>query len=106
MGQEHIRNTTVNSQAANVNNVHINHVNIKNLSCIYTNADQLNNKFNELQLLVHAQKPDVIAIIEIKPKNSRYLPIIGEYILDDYNMWSTNIEEKMEEVVSYTQVNI
>ena len=61
---------------------------------MHTNADQLKNKFSELQLLVQAQNPDIIAITEVKPKNCRYQPIVGEYILDGYNIWSTNIDSE------------
>ena len=53
---------------------------------IYTNADQLNDKFNELQLLVKTHDPDIIAITEVKPKNCRFQPQIGEYLHDGYNM--------------------
>ena len=70
------------------------YINNGKLSCIYTNADQLNNKFNELQLLVKTHDPDIIAITEVKPKNCRFQPQIGEYLLDGYDMWGANIENK------------
>ena len=38
----------------------------------YTNADVLSNKFNILLLEVDRINPDIIAVTEVKPKNSRY----------------------------------
>lgn len=42
----------------------------KNLSCLYTNADQLMNKRSELQALTDIHQPDIIGITEVKPKNT------------------------------------
>ena len=46
--------------------------------------ERVNNKFNELQLLVKTHDSDIIAITEVKPKNYRFQPQIGEYLLDGY----------------------
>ena len=40
------------------------------LHCFYTNADSLRNKINDLQARIEAEKPDIIAITEVLPKNS------------------------------------
>ena len=89
LGPKSGRSNSLKTSESTVNKKHVNssYVNNGKLSCIYTNADQLNNKFNELQLLVKTHDPDIIAITEVKPKNCRFQPQIGEYLLDGYNMW-------------------
>jgi len=44
----------------------------KNIRCIYTNADSLLNKRNELLVVIEELKPDVIGITEVKPKHCRF----------------------------------
>ena len=39
------------------------------LNCFYTNADQLRNKMSELTLRVRNEKPMVVGVTEVKPKN-------------------------------------
>ena len=41
---------------------------IDKLTIYYTNADNLLNKRNELQLIVASKQPDVLVITEIFPK--------------------------------------
>ena len=96
MGPKSGRSNSLKTSESTVNKKHVNssYVNNDKLSCIYTNADQLNNKFNELQLLVKTHDPDIIAITEVKPKNCKFQPLIDEYLLDGYNMRGANIENK------------
>ena len=57
------------------NNVHKGHkdfIHNKGFNCLYTNADSLVNKIEELKRLAANTQPKVIAICEAKPKNSRY----------------------------------
>ena len=42
---------------------------IDKLTIYYTNADNLLNKRNELQLVIASKQPDVLVITEIFPKN-------------------------------------
>ena len=64
------------------------------MSCFYTNADSLSNKFAELQFLVSSksEKPHIIAITEAKPKNSRFIPSLSEFCLKDYEMYHVNMD--------------
>ena len=65
------------------------------LNCIYTNADQLFNKLPELIVRTRDDKPKIIGITEVKPKNNRYKPGISEYSLaevSDYNMFGKNLD--------------
>ncbi len=39
------------------------------LTCLYTNADTITNKFDELKVLLELHKPSIIAVTEVKPKN-------------------------------------
>ena len=75
------------SSATNVNKTFVNScnknilVNSHKLNCIYTNIDQLSNKFSELELLLYTDQPDIVLITEVKPKNSRYCPMVGEFVV-------------------------
>ena len=43
------------------------------ISVLYTNADQLLNKINDLEMLIAGNEPNLILITEILPKNHLYL---------------------------------
>ena len=40
----------------------------KNVKCFYTNADQLRNKLDELNLQISLEEPDFISVTEVLPK--------------------------------------
>ena len=40
------------------------------VKCIYTNADQLRNKMNELDILITQENPDFIFVTEVLPKST------------------------------------
>ena len=42
------------------------------LTFMYTNADSVTNKLQEIQAMIEIYKPDIIGITEIKPKNLKY----------------------------------
>ena len=42
------------------------------LTCFYSNADSLLNKRTELEVEMEINKPDIVAICEVKPKTCRY----------------------------------
>ncbi len=62
------------------------------LQVIYTNADSLMNKRNELIERVNTEKPHVAVITEVNPKNQRYATTKQELALDGYSVF-TNAEE-------------
>jgi len=68
--------------------------NLNNLKCLYTNADSLINKMEELQNYIKIYKPKLIAITEVKTKNNRVSLFKAEFQLEDYTLFDTNIEEK------------
>lgn len=45
---------------------------LETINCIYTNADCLTNKINELRLLVRNHKLTIVGITEVKPNIFRY----------------------------------
>ena len=52
------------------------------LKCLYFNADQLQNKLNELEIFLHKENVDIAAIVEISPK-TRDLGIT-DFIIEGY----------------------
>ena len=61
-------------------------------SVLYTNADTLTNKLNELKLLIRSleHKPAVIAITEVKPKR-KWHSNINELQIEGYSMFSNDL---------------
>ena len=61
---------------------------------MFTNADCLLNKRFELQLRLNQfqLKPDMIGVVEIKPKNYKELPQLQEYNLEDYDVHCSNTD--------------
>jgi len=64
-------------------------------SCWYTNTDSLINKLVELKFLAENSKikPLIIAVTEVKPKNSRFSPQLSEYQLNGYDHFHVNFEK-------------
>jgi len=60
----------------------------------YTNADGFINKRSELSLLLNNvdEKPHIIAITEVKPKNTKYPLLASELSISGYNHFSAYIE--------------
>ena len=61
---------------------------------MFTNADCLLNKRFELQLRLNQfqSKPDIIGVVEVKPKNYKKLPQLQEYNLEDYDVHCSNTD--------------
>ena len=59
----------------------------------YKNANGFINKRSELSLLLNnaIEKPNIIAITEVKPKSSKYQLVSSELNLSGYNHFSANI---------------
>ena len=72
----------------------------RQIKCMYTNADQLKNKMNELTDRIKIEWPDLIAINEVKYKNTAGRKLkegefnIEKEIGDKYEIFSNNIEEE------------
>lgn len=77
-----------------------------NLLCWYTNADSLLNKLSELKARLGSanRKPDIISIVEVKPKLARYKIAESELQLKGYNMTAVNLENDIGRgIVVYTR---
>lgn len=57
------------------------------LRILYTNADQLSNKINELESEVALLSPDIIIITEAKPKNSLQPLTVNSILLKGYGTY-------------------
>ena len=71
---------------------------LENINCLYTNADQLRNKLDELRVRIRDTVPKIIGITKVKPKNSVYKLNSAEFSLDeiaDYDMFTFNIEKTL-----------
>ena len=56
------------------------------LTCMYLNADVLTNKMTELNFIITNEKPDIVAISEVLPKNSNRVIHKEEFIIPGYEM--------------------
>ena len=65
------------------------------LKIVFTNADVLtSHKMQELKILIAQDKPDIIAISEVKPKNFERVRTQAEYKLENYDMELLNVFSK------------
>ena len=58
---------------------------------MYTNADQLRNKMEELKLYVTNHSPDIICITETKPKRKDFDLTKPEISIENYNLFTNNL---------------
>ena len=59
---------------------------IDELNCVFLNADTLTNKLSELHLQTKTERPHIIGINEVLPKNHNRQIHPEEFILDGYEM--------------------
>ena len=93
-----------------VNTQHVNSVNtllrFEKLKCLYTNADQLKNKMNELHTRISDTDPHIIGITEVKPKNKLCQVGAAEYSLDevgDYTQFTSIDPDKGRGMIMYVR---
>ena len=80
------------------------HFNNQKLKCMYTNADGFINKLDEFKTRFMSEKPDIIMITEVLPKNSRFDIMKSEISLDGYDIFPENFPLKNSRgVVIYTR---
>ena len=61
-----------------------------NLNIWYTNADTLtSHKISELTIRIKDEKPDVICVTEIYPKNSEYVYTEADLQIEGYTLFRT-----------------
>ncbi len=84
-------NNSNNQDQVRKNNPRKRNLNLNYLRVMYTNADSIINKRNELQERVSHEKPNVIVITEVNPKNQRYSTTKNELAIEGYTLF-TNAE--------------
>jgi len=69
---------------------------VNGLRVLFTNADCLMNKRSELENLLsqYSEIPDVIGIVEVKPKNCKELPTISEFQIKGYDIHDVNVDRR------------
>ena len=85
-------NPNKGTQQQSVHNV--NTVFIDKLKCIYTNADSLSNKMVELKTIVQIERPQLIAITEVKPKNYSDISVV-DFLIKGYELHPLNIDNRV-----------
>ena len=76
------------------------------LRFIYTNADQLPNKFEELELRVKIEKPHIILIVEANNKHVKTKPALVTFQLDGYQLFHQNLSAQGRGIIIYVQNSI
>jgi hypothetical protein len=99
VGEENRQNAARQGRLSARKNRNVNNVNAfkvyDGLRCSYTNADQLRNKLNELEVRLRDYKPHIVGITEVKPKNSILQVNPAEFSLSEvgeYNMFCKNVD--------------
>ena len=79
----------------------------KILKILYTNADTLHNKIQELKLLLETLEstPQIIAITEIKAKK-RIDIYLSEFNIPGYTVYSNNLEENNRGILIYVDTKL
>ena len=69
-------------------------VSLNKLFCMYTNADCLSNKLNELRSVIDScnTHPHLIGVYEIKPKNFHFTPSTTEFLQPGYSLFHSNVD--------------
>ena len=70
---------------------------------MYTNADTLTNKMNELSLLAKNTNPHIIIVTEALPKHSTYAVQSCELRLEGYELYRNSEENDIRGVVIYVK---
>ena len=79
----------------------------ENFSVMYTNADSLPNKLQELKTLINntTPKPKVIALTEAKHK-SKWNVALSELNIPGYNIYSNNLSSNNRGIIVYVSQNL
>eukprot|EP00794_Sanderia_malayensis_P019527 gene19527-21456_t len=75
------------------------------LKCLYTNADSLLNKREELSVYINLHNPDIIGISEAFPKNTSSSIEFAEYKMDSYDL-ICNLDKGKRGVCLYTKSHL
>ena len=86
-----LTNTSVSEEAAISSNMGSTNITPSGLIVIYSNADSLLNRRDELVIIAEIDQPDIIIVTEILPKNRRKIYVDSkEFTKDQYNLFTHN----------------
>ena len=60
------------------------------VTCLYTNADQLQNKMEELCVYVNEYNPSLILVTEVLPKNNKTMKLSCDSVIYTIDVYSGN----------------
>ena len=86
-----------------------NNYNNKEIKIIYTNADSLTNKMQDLNAFLSTlkDKPNIIAITEVNSKSNKSNMQLSEFGLEGYNIFSSHVgEDKYRGILMYVDKNL
>ena len=73
---------------------------------MYTNADQLPNKMEELELRVKIEKPHIILITEVNNKHVKIRPDLVTFQLEGYQLFQQNVSAEGRGILIYVRDSI
>ena len=73
---------------------------------MYTNADQLPNKMEELELRVKTEKPHIILITEVNNKHVKIKPDLVTFQLEGYQLFQQNVSAEGRGILIYVRDSI
>ena len=73
---------------------------------MYTNADQLPNKMEELELRVKTEKPHIILITEVNNKHVKIRPDLVTFQLEGYQLFQQNVSAEGRGILIYVRDSI
>ena len=76
------------------------------LRIIYTNADQLTNKLQELETRIKLDNPHIILITEVNSKNTKNSPDLVTFQLPGYQLFHQNVSSDGRGIIIYIQQSI
>jgi len=100
-------NCSIQENSIDVLNCPVKNIIRGNLKILYTNADGLPNKLNELKVLAQSDKskPDVIAVTEVKYKNKWKL-FDSELKIESYSLYSNDLSGNGRGVALYVKEDV
>ena len=81
-------------------------IEIEGINVLYTNADQLPNKLDELKTRIDIEKPHIIAIVEVNTKSCKNKPELIIFNIDGYTLFHRNVSQNGRGIVIYIQKSI
>lgn len=76
------------------------------LRIMYTNADQLTNKLEELETRIKIENPHIILVTEVNSKNAKIPPDLVTFHLQGFQLFHQNVSTDGRGIIIYIQQSI